>query len=188
VPDLGPWLAARHARELSERAVQYVVHGWPVAALAVPRDGRCPCELGNCHEPHLRDGATITSVDEVAATWTDHRWEIAVVTATFDVVDLPPALGAPLHHQLKTSCPTAMAPVGRRWHFYLVTGSIQAEVVASAGGRLHSGPEGWVPAPGTRTEDTGRIRWLVPPYQTSWKPHRRTDAFDRVLRTERQPY
>jgi hypothetical protein len=104
------------------------------------------------------------------------------VTEGFDVVELPAEYGALLHHQLKQTCPTAMAPLQRRWLFFLVPGSIPAAQVAAAGGVLHSGADGWVPAPGTRLETTGRIRWLVHPYLTGWRPYRRRDAVDQVFR------
>lgn len=110
------------------------------------------------------------------------RWGIGLVTEGFDVVDLPAEYGALLNHQLKASCPTAMAPLHRRWWFFLVPGSISAAQVAAAGGVLHAGADDWVPAPGTRLETAGRIRWLVHPYLTGWRPYERRDAIDQVFR------
>jgi hypothetical protein len=104
-----------------------------------------------------------------------------LTTDLFDVVELPPEYGALLNHQLKTTCPTAMAPAHRTWWFFLAPGSIPAAQVAEAGGVLHSGAGDWVPAPGSWTEETGRIRWLVHPYLTLWRPYQRRDAVDQVL-------
>lgn len=161
--------------------MQYAAHGWPVAPLAVPHEGRCPCRRGDCLEPHLVRTTALTDRGQVDQVWAGQGWDIALVTSRFEVVDIPARFGAPLHHQLKTACPTAMAPLGRRWHFYLSTGSLDADLVTGVGGVLHSGSDDWVAAPGTRTETTGRIRWLVPPYQTNWQPHRRKDPFDRIF-------
>lgn len=175
------WRQEIGARKTRERAMRYAEHGWPVAPLAVPRDGRCPCGLGACVEPHLVGNIATTDAAMAAASWGDHGWDIALVTSWFDVVDFPASLGAVLHQQLRTTCPTAMAPHGRRWHFYLHAGSLRPDLVNAGDGVLHAGGAGWIAAPGTRTETTGRIRWLVHPYQTRWQPHRRMDPFDRVF-------
>ena len=109
------------------------------------------------------------------------EWEIALVTEWFDVMELPPEYGAVLNHQLKAGCPTAMAPAKRRWLFFVVQGSVPREQVVSAGGVLRSGVQDWVPAPGTWLEETGRIRWLVHPYLTEWRPYQRRDPIDLIF-------
>ncbi len=96
-------------------------------------------------------------------------------------MDLPPEYGALLNHQLKATCPTAMAPAMRRWWFFVSPGSVPAAQVEAAGGALHSGIDDWVPAPGSRLELTGRIRWLVHPYLTSWRPYQRRDPIDQIF-------
>ncbi|WBQ05793.1 hypothetical protein [Kribbella sp. CA-293567] len=108
-------------------------------------------------------------------------WGIALVTEWFDVMELPPQYGALLNHHLKASCPTVMAPAKRQWWFFVEQGSVPGEQVLKAGGVLRSGVGDWVPAPGTWSEDTGRIRWLVPPHLTEWRPYRRMDPIDRVF-------
>ncbi|MFC0627221.1 hypothetical protein [Kribbella deserti] len=168
------------ARQL---AVEYVEHGWPVARLAIPRHGVCPCRHGaDCLDPHLLDGRVVEDPNEAAAAWSFKPWGIALVTARFDVIELPAAFGAPLHHRLKESCPTSIAPRTRRWSFFLTPFSVPASQLDPIGGRLRSGPKAWVTAPGTFTESHGRTRWLVPPYVTAWQAHQRTDAFDDILR------
>ena len=134
-------------------------------------------------DPHLA-GGTVRDSGRAEVVWRDRAWEIALLTEGFEVLDLPPEYGALLNHQLKSTCPTAMAPVGRRWWFFLMPGSMEPDRVARAGGVLHcSSPAGvgWVAAPGTVLESTGRIRWLVHPYLTRWQPHERRDAIDRVF-------
>jgi hypothetical protein len=106
------------------------------------------------------------------------RWGVALVAEWFDVVELPAAYGAVLNHRLKGECPTAMAPATRRWLFFVVQGSVPREQVVAAGGVLRSGVRDWVPAPGTWLEETGRIRWLVHPYLTEWRPYQRRDPID----------
>lgn len=120
---------------------------------------------------------------QAEAIWSEHPWDIALVTAHVDVIDVPARFGSPLHQLLKTSCPTAMAPVDRRWLFFLVPGSLDRSLLSSAGGLLHSGTGGWVPAPGTVTDSTGRIRWLVHPHLTAWRPYQRRDPIDTVFST-----
>lgn len=167
------------------KALEYVDHGWPVARLAVPRHSLCPCRLRTCVDPHLVDGTLIDTAADVASAWSDANgfgWEIALVTSRFDVIELPAAFGAPLHHQLKTTCPTSIAPRTRRWSFFLTPFSVPASQLDPVGGTLRSGPNAWIPAPGTYTEPTGRTRWLVPPYLTHWHPHTRTDPFNAILR------
>jgi hypothetical protein len=170
----------RHGLRVFERAVRYAANGWPVAALAVPRYGVCPCDLGDCVEPHLV-GETIRNGFVAAGVWKAYPWEIALVTADFDVMDLPPEYGALLNHQLKATCPTAMAPARRRWWFFLEPRSIEPDRVAAAGGVLHAGSDDWVPAPGTQIDGSGRIRWLVHPHLTDWRPYRRRDPIDAVF-------
>jgi hypothetical protein len=51
------------------------------------------------------------------------------------------------------------------------------------GGRIVGGSSGWVIAPGTYTEATGRIRWLTSPYLTRWCPYQRQDSIDGVFTT-----
>lgn len=162
------------------RAVEYAAHQWPVAPLAVPLNGHCPCERGTCVTPHLVGTATVDP-EEAQLIWTQKSFSIALVTERFDIVELPPEVGAPLNHKLVTACPTATAPHGRRWHFVMEKGSIDRELVSAAGGRLHSGPDGWIPASPTWTEETGRVGWVVEPHITRWQPYRRMDLVDMVL-------
>jgi hypothetical protein len=165
--------------------MQYVEHGWPVTRLAVPRGGRCSCRLLGCPEPHLvlNSPGLITTRREAEQAFAEPRWDIALVTASFDVIEVPPQFGAPLHHLLKTSCPTALAPAYRRWQFYMAPGSVPRGLIEAAGGVVFSSSSGWVAAPGTTTETTGTIRWLVPPYLTNWRPHQRRDHIDTVFGT-----
>lgn len=169
------------ARRLRRRAMEYAAHRWPVAALAVPRSGRCQCQLGDCVEPHLLDGTAIADPVAAGEAWADHGWGIALITSEFDVVDLPAAYGAPLNHRLLATCPTAVAPRTRRWHFVMEPGSVDADLITAAGGVLHSGPDDWVPASPTRTGATGRIGWVVQPLVAHWHPYRRTDAIDTLF-------
>ena len=155
-------------KRLRERAIRYAVNGWPIAPLAVPQ------ETGA--DPYLA-GEVMTSRSETEAVWGEHGWDVALIAHRFEVMELPPEYGALLNQQLRTSCPTAMAPAHRQWWFFLESGSIAEERVAAAGGVLH---RDWVPAPGTRLESTGLIRWLVHPYQTRWQPYRRQDPIDTV--------
>jgi Bifunctional DNA primase/polymerase, N-terminal len=179
-------------RRLRAAAIAYASHGWPVAPLAVPTDAGCPCG-GDCHAMHVLDehSAGITSERVAERVWADDAWQIAVVTARFDVVDLPGTYGSRIHGQLKTRCPTATARPGRRlgwmlepgpvrWHHYLQSGTVDADKVAAAGGRLHSGPNDWIAAPPSRTPATGRVSWVVPPRQARWTPYRRLDVFDQL--------
>jgi hypothetical protein len=131
----------------------------------------------------LQVPVVIDDVDAAERAWGDDGWGIALITKPFDVVELPPQFGAPLHHLLKATCPTAIAPTSRRWQFYLAPDSIPQSLVAAAGGHLHAGPSKWVPAPGTWTEKAGTLRWVVPPYLTRWEPYKRQDAIDAVLAT-----
>ena len=172
-------LDPRRTRKVRERAVRYAVNGWPVAPLAVQRHGICLCAR-DCADPHLV-GEVVHEGSRADAVWQGGPWEIALVTERFDVVDLPPEYGALLNHQLKAICPTAMAPVRRRWWFFVVAGSIPGAQVRGAGGVLHSGAGDWVPAPETWLESTGRIRWLVHPYLTGWRPYQRRDPVDQVF-------
>lgn len=162
------------------RAVEYASHEWPVAPLAVPHGGHCPCERGDCSTPHLVGTATVDPA-RAHEVWSDGPWSVALVASRFDVVELPPDIGAPLNHKLVTTCPTATAPRGRRWYFVMETGSIAPELVSAARGRLYSGPEAWVPASPTWTEDTGRLGWVVSPHMTRWTPYRRMDLIDMVF-------
>jgi hypothetical protein len=107
--------------------------------------------------------------------------DIALVTEWFDVMELPAQYGAVLNHQVKAGCPTAMAPAKRRWLFFVVQGTVPREQVVAAGGVLRSGVRDWVPAPGTWLEETGRIRWLVHPYLTEWRPYQRRDPIDLIF-------
>lgn len=172
---------AAHARWLRGRAMEYAAHRWPVAALAVPRSGRCQCERGDCVEPHLLDGVAIIDPVEAGKAWADHGWAVALVTSEFDVVDLPAAYGAALNYRLLARCPTAVAPRDRRWHFVMESGSVDAGLVTAAGGVLHSGPGDWIPTSPTRTGATGRVGWVVPPLQAHWRPYRRSDAIDTIF-------
>lgn len=183
MPDRRPWIAKRHISRLRRAAIQYVAHGWPIARLAVPRGGRCPCGLLGCVEPHLLLGSCPLITDPAAAerAFADGRWAIALPTWRFDVIEVHARFGAPLHYQLKTSCPTALAPTGRWWQFFVTPDSVPVSLVEAAGGKIISGAERWVAAPGSTTESSGRIRWLVPPKMTNWRPYQRRDAIDMVL-------
>jgi hypothetical protein len=175
------WFNRRQRRKLQAEAIRFAANGWPVVRLAMPSGGLCPCGNG-CLDPHPA-GETIHHPFLVEAAWAGSRgWGLGLVTEEFDVVELPAEYGALLNHRLKDTCPTAMAPLRRRWWFFLVPGSIPAAQVASVGGVLRSGPDEWVPAPGTRLETTGRIRWLVHPYLTGWRPYERRDPIDQVFR------
>lgn len=166
---LDEWSRRARAKRLRERAIRYADNGWPVAPLAVPDEQGGDRQLA---------GEVVSTRQEVDAVWGEHAWDIALIAGHFEVMELPPEFGALLNQQLKTSCPTAMAPAQRHWWFFLESGSIAAERVALVGGALH---RDWVPAPGTRLDSTGLIRWLVHPYQTRWQPYRRQDAIDTVL-------
>ncbi len=124
---------------------------------------------------------------QAAAIWGEHPWEIALITDSYDVADLPAQYGALLNQLLKATCPTAMAPLHRRWWFFVAPDSIPAAQIEAAGGTLHAGPADWLPAPGTSTDTTGRIRWLVHPHLTHWHPYHRRDAIDQVLPPHPEP-
>ncbi|GAA0946729.1 hypothetical protein GCM10009554_42920 [Kribbella koreensis] len=126
---------------------------------------------------------TIHTQDEAAEAFSDGRWEIALITQHFDVLELPARLGAPLHDQLKGACPTAIVPASRTWQFFVTQGSVPAELAENAGGRVISGPNGWVLTPSTKMGATKRIRWLIHPSLTRWEPYRRRDAIDMVFET-----
>jgi hypothetical protein len=177
--------SSRRTNRLRRLATQYVDHGWPVTRVAVQRNGSCSCGLTECAEPHLTLArpALTAAGGTVERLFTHDGWAIALPTHHFDVVEVPAQFGAPLHHQLKTQCPTAIAPATRNWQFVVAQGSISAELVRAAEGRLFSGPDGWVLAPGTHTETTGRTRWLTPPYLTHWTPYQRRDAIDIIFST-----
>jgi hypothetical protein len=178
----------RHRRrKIHEEAVRYAANGWPVAPLALPHDGVCPCG-GNCLDPHLI-GEVVHDGYRAAEVWPERGgvemagkgWGIALVAEGFDVMELPAEYGALLNHQLRAGCPTAMAPAQRRWWFFVAQGSVPREQVVAAGGVLRSGVRDWVAAPGTWMEETGRIRWLVHPYLTEWRPYQRRDPIDQVF-------
>jgi hypothetical protein len=170
----------RHESRIRARAAECVNHGWPVAALAVPTKGRCPCGL-TCSEPHLASDPVMSQA-EAAEVWAPgNPWEIALVTAWFDVVDLIPQYGAVLHYGLVTSCPTAIASRGRRWHFVVDHQSFPSDVVEASGGIVHSGIDDWIPTSPTRTDATGRIGWVVHPKYTQWRPYRRSDLIAEVF-------
>lgn len=139
---------------------------------------------------HLLDDHAdgITSDSTARKLWSEHPWQIAIVTVLFDVVDLPGTHGSTIHHRLKTRCPTAIARPGRRldwmiepgpvrWHFYVTPGTVDPDKVVANDGTLHTG-HNWIPAPPSRTPDTGRVGWIVPPDQSRWQTYRRTDIFD----------
>lgn len=65
-----------------------------------------------------------------------------------------------------------------RWHLYVTPGTVDPDKVTANDGTLHTGPADWVVAPPSRTPDTGRVGWVVPPRQARWQPYRRTDIFD----------
>jgi Bifunctional DNA primase/polymerase, N-terminal len=177
-------------RKLRDAAVEYAAHGWPIAPIAVPEGDGCPCG-GTCSAMHLLDSHAhgVTSDAEARELWADHPWQLAIVTALFDVVDLPGTHGSRIHERLKTRCPTATARPGRRldwilepgpvrWHVYVTPGTVDATKVAAAGGTLHTGSNDWIVAPPSRTPATGRVGWVVPPMQTRWTPYARADVFD----------
>jgi hypothetical protein len=177
----GGGFAWRRWRErLRRRAVRYVENGWTIAPLAVPRDGVCLCVRGDCVDPHLA-GPVVRSPTQADAIWSEHAWDIALITDAYDVVDVPAQYGALLNQLLKATCPTAMAPLHRRWWFFVAPDSVPAAQIEAAGGTLHAGPADWLPAPGTSTTSTGRIRWLVHPHLTHWHPYHRHDPIDLVL-------
>lgn len=171
----------RRAR-ITERALEYTEHDWPVAALAVPWGPRCPCGA-SCADPHVVSGVVTTPANAAEVWVPGHEWDVALVTSWFDVVDLPAKYGAMLNHKLITTCPTATVPRGRRWHFVVGAGSFPADLVAAAGGTIHSGPDDWIAASPTCTEATGRIGWVVPPLLTRWQPFHRADLVDVVFAT-----
>jgi hypothetical protein len=163
---------ARPARTTA-RALEYVDHGWPVAALAVPWGNYCPCGEG-CSRPHLAS-EVIVSAQKAASIWAKgHRWDIAFVTSEFDVVDVPGRVGALLHSKLITKCPTATAGYAardaRRWHFVVEAGALPPDEVARLDGVVHSGPDDWIAASPTRTPETGRVGWIVEPIASHWTP------------------
>jgi hypothetical protein len=177
--------SGRHIRRLRRVAAQYVDHGWPVTRAAVQHNGRCSCGLHGCVDPHLTlvQPAFTSAGNAIERLFTHDRWAVALLTHHLDIVELPAQFGAPLHHQLKAQCPTAIAPATRRWQFFMKPGSIPANLVEAAGGRLITGETGWVVAPGTHTESAGQTRWLTPPYLTRWSPYQRRDAVDIVFST-----
>jgi hypothetical protein len=165
-----PIRRSRRTRKIVSRAADYVLHGWPVAALAVPRSGACPCGHG-CVDPHLVSG-TLTNPEEVEAAWpSGAAWELALTTEGFDVLDLPARRGASLAAKLSTRCAIATAPRGRRWFFVVEPNPALADLVMAGGGRVHSGANGWVACSPTWTEATGRIGWTVTPAHAHWKPY-----------------
>lgn len=178
-------MATRRNERLRRVATRYVDNGWPVARLAVPWAGACACGLSSCVEPHLTPMTpfVITTRPESEAAFADGRWAIALPTQNFDVLEIPAWFGAPLHQQLKTICPTAFAPATRTWQFFVARDSVPTDLADAAGGQLIAGPDRWVAAPGTKTEATGTIRWLVHPYLTRWEAYQRRDAIDSVLNT-----
>lgn len=170
----------RPPTRLARIAAEYLARDWPVSRLAVRRNGRCQCG-GSCTEAHLVDDKPVRTAADAERDWGE--FEIAFVTHRFEVVDLPAYPGVALNGALTNRCPTAVARPGRRfdtilepgpvrWHFYLSPGAVDAEKVTHIGGRLHHGPDGWIPAPPSRTPTTGRVRWNVHPMQTHWRPYR----------------
>lgn len=169
----------------TRRAIEYADHGWPVAALAVPWGAWCPCGGRKCAAPHLVSDA-ITTTAEAERGWpSGHQWDIAFVTSQFDVVDLPAAIGAELHSKLITRCPTATAGYAaknsRRWHFVVETGAFPAEEVERVQGVLHSGQDDWIAASPTRTQDSGRVGWIVEPVTSHWEPCTKAVVLDKVF-------
>ncbi|MGL5864303.1 MAG: hypothetical protein ACRCYX_00320 [Dermatophilaceae bacterium] len=142
-------------------------------------------------------------LDRVAATYTEHGWPVqrtdwglAFVTTEFDVLEAPPGIGAALHSEFSTRCPTATVRTYRFgvipsesmcWHLYLAPGSVDPEAAARVGGVLYSGPDGLVPAPPSRLLDGRRARWIVPPYQVRWRPYQPSTIVDRLGLTKRDP-
>jgi hypothetical protein len=125
----------------------------------------------------------LTTAAAVETAFAKGRWAIALLTWHFDVLELPAHLGAPLHYQLKTQCPTALAPTTRRWRFFVSPESVSHDRIEAVDGQVISGSSGWVIAPGTYTEATGRTRWLTAPYMTHWQTYQRQDSIDAVFGT-----
>lgn len=168
------------------RAIEYTNHGWPVAALAVPWGDWCPCGK-SCTDPHLVS-EEIVSPEEASRVWAKgHLWDIAFVTSRFDVVDLPGWIGAELHGKLITRCPTATAGYAprhtRRWQFIVETGALSMDEMEWVGGVVHSGPDDWIAASPTRTEESGRVGWIVDPVTAHWRPCTAEVVLDRVMGT-----
>lgn len=175
------WPSLRDRRtRITKKAIEYADHGWPVAALAVPRGSSCPC--GERHaKPHLAS-ETVTSPKQAATIWsTGHEWDVALMCSEFDIVDLPTHYGAPLYNKLVTACPTMTVFKGRRWSFIVETGSFPRSMVAAAGGSLHTGADEWAAAAPSRLDGIGHLYWVVGPLNTLWQPFRRSDAVDQVF-------
>lgn len=183
-------MTAPTPRKLQTAAAEYAAHGWPIAPLAIPDGDGCPCG-GACEAMHPLDEHVggISSESGAEKVWADHPWQIAILTVSFDVVDLSGTYGSRIHGALKTRCPTATARPGRkldwmiepgpvRWHLYVTPGTVDPDKVAIADGVLHTGPDDWMPAPPSRTPVTGRVGWVVPPMQARWQPYLRLDVFD----------
>ena len=173
-------------KRTARAAAEYLARDWPVARLAVPRNGRCECGE-DCYEAHLIDDQPVQTATEAEQNWGE--FEIAIMTSQFEVLDLPAYPGVALNAAVTNRCPTAVARPGRRfdtlmeagpvrWHFYLSPGSVDPDKVTKVGGRLHHGPDDWIAAPPSRTPVCGRVRWNVHPMQTQWRTYRPTSIFD----------
>jgi hypothetical protein len=165
-------------------ALEYVDHGWPIAALATPENGECPCGR-ECEKPHLVSD-TVYTHDRAHTVWfKNHPWDIALMCDDFDAVGLPTAAGAPLYHSLGTKCPTMTVFKGKWWVFIVRPGAFDLKEVLKAGGTIRNGPEHWAPAAPSLLDGLGRLYWVAHPRETVWTPYARIDSVDIALGTTR---
>ncbi|WP_018793558.1 hypothetical protein [Salinispora arenicola] len=117
-------------------------------------------------------------------------WGVALQASQFDLVEIESPVGAIIHHRLLTRVPTAtirppwwsmlLGPGDQqmRWLFVFAPDFLDADQVARDGGRLHRGPDAWVPAPPGHAPDGLTVGWVVPPAQARWRPYRPDGVFD----------
>lgn len=116
-------------------------------------------------------------------------WGVALQATQFDALEIASPIGAIIHHRLLTRVPTATirppwwsmllgSGEQMRWMFVFAPGFLDPDRVALDGGRLHRGPDAWVPAPPGRTPDGLTVGWVVPPAQAHWRPYRPDGVFD----------
>ncbi|NIL56697.1 hypothetical protein [Salinispora arenicola] len=138
-------------------------------------------------------------VDRALAEYAAHGWParpcpggVALQASQFDLVEIDSPVGAIIHHRLLTRVPTAtirppwwsmlLGPASvadrMRWVFVFAPGFLDPDQVARDGGRLHHGPDAWVPAPPGRTPDGLTVGWVVPPSHAHWHPYRPDGVFD----------
>jgi hypothetical protein len=149
----------------ARRAVEYVRHGWPIAAVSQLReDGTA--ELA---------GPVTTRTANAAQLWGEFpSFGIALYCAElFAILELPARLGAPLHHRLAASCPTLHLPhQGNVWRFVVRPHPDLADPnLLGRHGRLYQGnvfvPIAPVPAASWWRR---RADWLIRPAETLWEP------------------